>query len=58
MLDKPSYEGNNSRRLNKLDISIPTLKSTGGKGCLKDYVVEKWTFLVLGVAGIVGDKDG
>ena len=35
---------------------MPTLKSNGGKGHLKDYVAEKGTFLVLGVVGIVGAK--
>jgi hypothetical protein len=33
---------------------MPTLKSTGGKGRLRDCAAEKGTFLVLGVVGIVG----
>ena len=35
---------------------MPTRKSTRGKGRLRDYVVEKGTFLVLGVVGNVGAK--
>ena len=54
-LDKPN-EGNNLLIFSNLDLSIPTLKSTIGKEHLRDYVVEKGTFLVLGVVGNVGDK--
>ena len=46
----------NSRVIN-LDLSMPTLSNIGGKGCLRDCVVEKGTFLVLGVVGNVGAKD-
>ena len=37
---------------------MPTLNSTRGKGHLRDYVVEKGIFLVLGVVGIVGARTG
>ena len=57
VLDKPN-EGKNLWIFRSMDISMPTFKSTGGKGHLRDYVVEKGTFLVLGVLGNVGAKDG
>ena len=39
-----------------MDLSMPTPKNTGGKGHLRDYVVEKGTFHVLGVVALVGAK--
>ena len=55
LLDKPS-DRKNIWRFGSLDFSMTTLKRTRGKGNLRDYVVEKGTFLVLGVVGIVGAK--
>ena len=55
MLDKPS-EGKNLLGFSRLDLSMPILKSIGGKGRLRDRVVEKGTYLVLGVVGSVGAK--
>ena len=40
------------------DVSMLSLKSTRGKGHLRDCVAKRGTFLVLGVVGIVGAKDG
>ena len=39
-----------------MELYIPIVKRTKGKGQLKDYVAEKRTFLVLGVVGNVGTK--
>ena len=55
MLDKPS-EGNNISGFTILDLVIPTLKSSGGKGLLRDCVVEKRAFHVLGVVRNMGAK--
>ena len=41
-----------------LDLYMPILKSIGGKVRLRDYVVEKGSFLMLGMVGIMGAKDG
>ena len=37
---------------------MPTMKSTGGKGCMKDCVTENGDFVMFDVVGIVGVKDG
>ena len=55
LLEKPS-ECKNIWSFGILDLSMPTLKSTGVKGHIRDCVATKGTFLVLGVVGIVGAK--
>ena len=35
---------------------MPTMKSTGGKGCLRNYVIENGTFLMFDAVGIAGSK--
>ena len=58
LLNKPSEASRNLQRFSNLDIFMPILNSTRGKEHLRDWVAEKWTFLVLVVVGNVDVKVG